>query len=214
MNKKLSSRCFALVATIVSATTAHAQYYGGVSLGATSGASGFISAARSTGFGVDGDAFTPTALLTILPATGLQLSNEPSLGMKLGYRFNPYVALESRYITSASSSFGRDVAQFSHFSKATRREQSIGLDLVGNVSLMKKLSLEGRAGLRSETTLFSNAYTSALPTTSGVMGLSLNYNVNSSLGLRFEVERSRKFFNERFAGEADSAVSFGVLWRF
>ena len=211
MNKKLSSRYspyIALVASVVCATTAHAQYYGGVSLGATSSASGFISAARATGFGADGDVFTPTALLTILPATGLRLSSEPSVGMKLGYRFNPYVVLESRYLTSNASSFGRD------FSSAAHREQSIGLDLVGNVSLMKKLSLEGRAGLRSESQFFSHAITSALPTTSGVMGLSLNYNVNSSLGLRFEVERSRKFFNERFAGEADSAVSFGVLWRF
>jgi|GEM_PF-2739719 len=226
MTKKFLYYCFAFVAFVassLSATSVNAQYYGGVTLGATLDANGQLFAGRTSSiggansvanFGSGSDRFTPTEQLTVAPAAGLQLSNEPSLGIKLGYRFNPHFAVESRYVSAnltitTPSLFNREVINI------TRHEQTLGLDLVGNVSLMKKLSLQGRAGLRSEPTLFNNPSAGGpAPTASGVMGLSLNYNINSSLGLRFEVERSRKFFNERFAGDADSAVSFGVLWRF
>jgi Outer membrane protein beta-barrel domain len=222
MHTKLSVSYLAALTCMVCATNAHAQYYGGVSLGATRTVSGQLSAGRvnSIGnfanFGADSDSFTPTEQLTIMPAAGLQLANEPSLGIKLGYRFNPYFAVESRYVTANLSTTGPSL--FSReATNITRREQSVGLDLVGNVSLMKKLSLQGRAGLRSELSALAFINTNVgnlAPAAAGVMGLSLNYNFNSSIGLRFEVERSRKFFNDRFAGDADSAVSFGLLWRF
>ncbi len=230
MPKKLSLSQLTILISFFCVSSAHAQYYGGVSLGASRDAGGQLSAGRISSIGsvanfgatvsADGDSFTPTQQLSLGTASGLQLTNEPSLGIKLGYRFNPYFAVESRYVTTnfaitSPSYFNRDATSATY---TTRREQSVGLDLVGNVSLMKKLSLQGRAGLRSESQAlaFINANVGSLAptTTAGVMGLSLNYNITSSIGLRFEVERSRKFFNDRFAGDADSAVSFGVLWRF
>ena len=47
----------------------------------------------------------------------------------------------------------------------------------------------------------------------GALGVGVQYNFNSSLGLRFEVERSRKFFSDRGNNDAEN-VMFGIHWRF
>lgn len=218
MIKKLSLTSVILLTSLFGATVAHAQYYGGLTIAAQRDASRQLLAGRATSFtSLGADINAPVTFRTGL-GLGLQLSGEPAIGIKLGYAFNPYFAVESRYQSATLAStaqvlFGADTIN------ATQHVQAVGLDLVGNVALMKKLSLQGRAGLRNEPTLFSSASHSGASintanTTAGVMGLSLNYNVNSSLGLRFEVERSHKLFNDRFAKDADNAVSFGLSWRF
>lgn len=225
-------------------STAEAQYYGGVSLSGTSdvargSAFGGAIAPQSKLFEPKFSGFNggqmPSELLSLVAkpdsksgVSGLNLSASPSLGFKLGYRFNPYLALEARY--ASVNPIRQDANLFSGDARfAASSLQSTGLDLVGNFALAQKLSLQGRTGFRSERGQhnelvsrqfgdggFANVANIASTTTFGVVGLSLNYNLSQSLGLRFEVERSRKFFNDKFAYEPDNAsnVSFGVLWRF
>lgn len=192
---------------------AHAQYYGGVSLGNDRNR-------LQSGFN-GGDAPSELAALNTMATanTGLSLSSEPSVGIKLGYRFTPYFSVEGRYAgrSSTSNIFAAEAVG------NNIREKTLGLDLVGTLPLMKKMSLLGRAGYRndslaygnSEATLNGSAGTpyNSRGLNSGVVGVGVQYNFNSSIGLRFEVERSRKFFIDRNNVDADN-VSFGVFWRF
>ena len=161
------------------------------------------------------------ALSALINTTnGLNLSAESSIGIKLGYRFTPYFSVEGRFADRASSNniFAPETGA------AMGHEKTMGLDLVGTVPIIKKLSLLGRAGYRNEsfagTGVMPSATGAILPGVvngrggnSGVVGLGVQVNFTSSLGLRFEVERTRKFFTDRTIADADN-VSFGVIWRF
>jgi OmpA-OmpF porin, OOP family len=214
------------VCAVCVAGGAQAQYYGGLSLNQPEAKS------PSTLFGFSGGE-TPSELIALdrftafTPAkpTGLNLSDQPSLGIKLGYRFNSYFSVEGRYIDRAPTTLDRTVFGRSlsgrDVNNVAQREKSLGLDLVGTLPLMNALSLQGRAGVRSELVDRSdvlNIGASRLftPVTAGVVGIGLHYNFNRSLGLRFDAERIRKYSSDRFAGEPDYAsnVSLGVLWRF
>ncbi len=194
------------------AGNAHAQYYGGVSLGNDRNR-------LQSGFN-GGDAPSELAALNTMATanTGLSLSSEPSVGIKLGYRFTPYFSVEGHYAgrSSTSNIFAAEAVG------NNIREKTLGLDLVGTLPLMKRISLLGRAGYRNDSLASGNGETAlngiALHTNprglnSGVVGVGVQYNFNSSVGLRFEVERSRKFFIDRNNVDADN-VSFGVFWRF
>jgi opacity protein-like surface antigen len=210
MKLRLLTAALSIVtATLVPA--AHAQYYGGVVLSGT----GLVlskAPARSE-FGFNGGE-KPSELVDLYQLSrGLTLSTEPSVGMKLGYRFTPYFSVEGRYADRAASTtralFQRD--------GLAAREKSMGLDLVGSLPVFKALLLEGRAGFRTEnlngvdTVGVSTLGQRSLGT--GALGVGVQYNFNSSLGLRFEVERSRKFFSDRGNNDAEN-VMFGIHWRF
>ncbi|MEI6737766.1 MAG: porin family protein [Pseudomonadota bacterium] len=211
--RTLSKIVTLILTSLLCANAAHAQYYGGMALGNDRNRAHF-------GFN-GGDAPSELVLLTnmVTNTAGLSLSPEPSIGIKLGYHFTPYFSVEGRFADRATNTniFSGDVA----FN--TAREKSLGLDLVGTVPLIKKMSLLGRAGFRNESfapILGDSAITAgtSLPPNlrglnSGVVGIGLQYNFNMSLGLRFEVERTRKFFGDRGNLDADN-VSFGVFWRF
>ena len=191
----------------VATPAAHAQYYGGVVLN---------GGPQSAEFGFNGDQ-KPSEIIDLNQMSrGLSLSNEPSIGMKLGYRFNPYFSVEGRYSEKSAfrtyDVFQRDVD--------TIRAKSMGLDLVGSLPVFQKLSVEGRVGFRvgsnGTESLASTPYTAlngSRAINTGALGLGLQYNFNSSLGLRFEVERSRKFIGERGISDAEN-VLLGVYWRF
>ncbi len=197
-----------IVATL--APMAHAQYYGGV----------VLSNSQSRAELAFNGSERPSEIVDLNQLSrGLSLSQEPSVGMKLGYRFTPYFSAEARYAArstfSAQNLFQRD--------GAAAREKSMGLDLVGSLPIFKSLSLEGRAGFRNESVSLnggdaaSNASGAGAPNAralnTGALGVGVQYNFNSSLGLRFKVERSRKFFSERGNLDAEN-VTFGVFWRF
>ncbi|HCG52666.1 MAG TPA: hypothetical protein DEX10_04610 [Betaproteobacteria bacterium] len=191
-------------AAVTMLPTAHAQYYGGVVLSGTQ--------ARSE-FGFNGSE-KPSELVDLYQlARGLTLSPEPSVGMKLGYRFTPYFSVEGRYANRAAATsralFQRD--------GLAAREKSMGLDLVGSLPVFRALLLEGRAGFRTENLNgVDSVGTAALGQRSlgtGALGVGVQYNFNSSLGLRFEAERSRKFFSDRGNNDAEN-VMLGVHWRF
>ena len=200
----------AAVTTASMAPVAHAQYYGGVVLSG--------GQARPE-FGFNG-AEKPSEIVDLTQLSrGLSLSTESSVGMKLGYRFTRYFSVEGRFASSYA-----DRATFNSldvFQRAAAvRAKTIGLDLVGSLPIFKSLSLEGRAGFRAEQhgaeSLISGFATSAAnprAVNTGALGVGVQYNFNSSLGLRFEVERSRKFFNDRGNLDAEN-VTFGVHWRF
>jgi opacity protein-like surface antigen len=221
-----------MVAALLFAANANAQYYGGVSLnGAQDSRNQFLP---NQAFGFNGGE-RPSELLSFgnlaSKPIGINFAGESSLGIKLGYRFTPYFSVEGRLTERTGASLSNTLFR-SELSAPRTRETSMGLDLVGTLPVMKNLSLQGRAGLRNDSTqsVFAGStqstqlsspriFSVSTPTTAGLagaLGLGVQYNFNTSLGLRFEVERSRKFFHDRFAGEADSAnsVSFGVLWRF
>jgi len=197
------------------APVAYAQYYGGVVLSG--------GQARSQ-FGFNGTE-KPSEIVDLNRLSrGLSLSNEPSVGMKLGYRFTPYFSVEGRFAgnyddrTAGRSAFN-SLDIFQRNVSATRAK-SMGLDLVGSLPIFKSLSLEGRAGFRaeqngSEASLNGITISAANPraVNTGALGVGVQYNFNSSLGLRFEVERSRKFFHDRGSLDAEN-VTFGVYWRF
>jgi opacity protein-like surface antigen len=210
MKLRLLTAALSIVtATLVPA--AHAQYYGGVVL---SGAGLVLSKAPARSeFGFNGGE-KPSELVDLYQLSrGLTLSTEPSVGMKLGYRFTPYFSVEGRYADRGANAtraiFQRD--------GLAAREKSMGLDLVGSLPVFKALLLEGRAGFRTEnlngvdTVGVSTLGQRSLGT--GALGVGVQYNFNSSLGLRFEVERSRKFFSDRGNNDAEN-VMFGIHWRF
>jgi hypothetical protein len=188
-----------LFAAGLAATTAQAQYYGGVALSEPKNA---------TAFGFNGGERLSEIIGLQQMARGLTLSSEPSLGMKLGYRFTPHFSLEGAYADraalTANNIFTPDARQL--------RERSVGLNLVGSVTVFKALSIQGRAGVRSENDL-TGLNGTARNSNAGALGVGVQYNFNSSLGLRFEVEKTRRFFSDR-ATQDNENVSFGVLWRF
>ncbi|MCA2998365.1 MAG: outer membrane beta-barrel protein [Rhodocyclaceae bacterium] len=203
----MNLRTFTAMLSFAAATTlpaAHAQYYGGVVL---SGAQ-----ARSE-FGFSGGEKASELVDLYNLSRGLTLSPEPSVGMKLGYRFTPHFSLEGRYAERAA---GTSRALLQHDRLAVR-ERSMGLDLVGSLPVFRALLLEGRVGFRTEN--FNGVDTIGTPLPgqrllgTGALGVGIRYNFNSSLGLRFEVERSRKFVSERSNNDAEN-VMLGVYWRF
>lgn len=206
-----------IVATGLAAGTAHAQYYGGIVLNQPAVTSFAPAAPLAAGFN-GGE--RPAELLALNPQSrGISLTNEPSLGMKLGYRLTPNFSLEARYTDKP----GLTAESALRLEPSLAREKSMGLNLVGQMSFFKKLSVEGRAGFRSESfsagaidlygASLAGANSGMRTVNSGLIGVGLQYNFNQSVGLRFEVERSRRFFGDRTSQDADN-VSFGVQWRF
>ena len=202
----LASTSLWIILLLAASANVHAQYYGGVSLGND-------RQRVQSGFN-GGDAPAELAALgdMVVSKSGLNLSSEPSIGIKLGYRYTPYFSVEGRFAGRAAAA-----SIFPAEADARRiQERTMGLDLVGTLPIVKKFSLLGRAGYRNES--FSANDNGALPPAprginSGVIGLGVQYNFNASVGLRFEVERARKFFTDRSNVDADN-VSFGVFWRF
>ncbi len=202
-----------LLGTVLLATAAQAQYYGGVLLGND-------RQRVQSGFN-GGELPSELASLSAMinSTSGLNLSAKSSIGIKLGYRFTPYFSVEGRFADRASSNniFAPDMGG------GNGHEKTVGFDLVGTVPIIKKLSLLGRAGYRNESfassgglqpaTTAGNGAINARGVNSGVIGVGVQVNFTSSVGLRFEVERTRKFFTDHTMADTDN-VSFGVVWRF
>lgn len=201
----------AFALSLFSAPTAHAQYYGGVVLNQAAN-KGLGASLQLTGAASAADLANVSQL-----TRGLVLSNEPSLGMKLGYRLSPNFSVEAQYADKAGLSADSAV----RLESSNVRERALGLNLVGTLPLLKNFSVDGRAGFRSESfsvgaidpvaSHFGIATTRSV--SSGLLGVGFQYNFNRSLGLRFDVERNRRFFSDRQSQDSDN-VSFGVVWRF
>ena len=137
-------------------------------------------------------------------------------GLKLGYQLTTYLALVSKY------------SEFDRRETISPIARNYGLDLDARIPLSARFVVSGSAGitrLRSETTFGGGFYpgllTSYTPytpgprvTTAGRLGLGMQYQLNDSMGLRFDVERHRALHGASI-GELDADnLSLGVMLKF
>ena len=132
-------------------------------------------------------------------------------GLKLGYQVSPYLAVVSRY------------SDFDRRGTASPLSRSYGLDLESRIPLSARFSMSGSAGigkLRTEPNFGGGFYPDLLSTsgsrayTAGRLGLGMQYQVNNSLGLRFDVEKYRSLHGASMRDLDADHVSFGVTLRF
>jgi opacity protein-like surface antigen len=196
-------------ATVVA--PAHAQYYGGLPLYSVqptlpSDANNYLF--RSPLF----------SAVDVLDHGGTEL--------KMGYRFSsnmvPHFALVGQY-ADANRWSGQRIALDG--SRAAQRSNSYGLDLVGSVPLLERLTMTGNAGIarvRADSVFGGVAPIGLLNTNEGRytsasrLGLGVQYDLSQSLGFRFEVERYRNLNNRSYGGSNPDAdtFTFGMRIRF
>jgi OOP family OmpA-OmpF porin len=199
---------------VFGASAAQAQYYGGIEL---------ARAAERAQFGFNGGE-RPSELVSLSQLTGSLATNpEKSLGIKLGYRFNPYFSLEGSF-ADRSTNLNIFRGELSSASFSNAREKSMSVDLVGTLPVREKWLLQGRAGVKTDQ-LFQTNYVHPVPfaestglvglrpVNAGFIGAGVQVNFSNSLGLRLEVERTRTLFSDRQDFTRDN-ISFGLLWRF
>jgi OOP family OmpA-OmpF porin len=132
-------------------------------------------------------------------------------GLRLGYQVAPYLAVVSRY------------SDFDRRGTSSPLVRSYGIDLDSRIPLSARFSISGSAGVgkvRTETSFGGGFYPDLLASsgarayTAGRLGLGMQYQVNNSLGIRFDVEKYRPLHGSSM-GELDADhVSFGVTLRF
>jgi long-subunit fatty acid transport protein len=122
--------------------------------------------------------------------------NKTSFGGFLGYGFNQFFAVELGY---------RYLGKFDVFGTDVKAKQT-HLSLVGSYPLNAQFDVYGRLGynnLRAEAK--AGGITYGDDTDGGLYGIGLNYNFNSQLSGRFEVQKP----------SSDSTnYSVGVVWKF
>ena len=132
-------------------------------------------------------------------------------GLRLGYRYSPFVALVSR-----NSVFDRRDA-------VSPLARSYGLDLEGHLPILAKLALSGSAGiarLQSDSSFGGSLYSAPFSGpgshayAAGRLGLGVEYQFNSSVGLRFDVERYRSFNGSGMGELGADHLSLGVMLKF
>lgn len=178
--------------------------------------SGIVSAQYYGGLNFDPSRYAVAAAVTdpgfFLTNTALD-DRRIRYGLKLGYQLSPRVALVSRY-----SSFDRR-------DSVSPLARSYGLDLEGNVPLLAGFAVSGSAGisrLGSETSYGSGFYSGLFPSagsrataaTAGRLGLGMAYQLNSSIGLRFDVEHYRALQGGGLGELGADHLSLGVMLKF
>lgn len=143
-----------------------------------------------------------------------------SLGLRLGYRINPNLNVSSYY---GKTSFGRPeapslstgIAFAPKFGNSRFTSTHAGIDLAARVNLLKRFALFGSAGIAT----YSHAETGYSNVNGKLtrIGLGLQYDLNTRLNLRVEMERLRPFgsFNSAFGtdGSFDN-YSLGAVFKF
>ncbi|MEO8104149.1 MAG: hypothetical protein ABI790_16645, partial [Betaproteobacteria bacterium] len=166
---------FTLTMVAAGSGIANGQYYGGLNFDL----SRYSSLAHPGGSEADTGFFLANTALD---------DRRVRYGLKLGYQLSPRIALVSRY------------SAFDRRDSVSPLARSYGLDLEGNVPVLAGLAISGSAGisrLGSEATYGSGFYSGLFPSpgsrayTAGRLGLGMAYQFNSSVGLRFDVERYR-----------------------
>jgi OmpA-OmpF porin, OOP family len=193
------------------AATAHAQYYGGISIGQSkAGINGGDISSQFLDLGFS----TPAISLT---------DKKTSYGVKLGYQFTPNFAVEGNYTDLGKFSYNATVVPTGTFA-STLKVDGFGLDVVGTLPISGGFSLIGRAGVQRMKTdgafsgsgsvdLFNTGATQT--STAGKFGIGVQYDVSKNLGLRLEAERFRKLGGNTLGSAFDADnYSFGVLFKF
>ena len=172
-----------------------------------------------------------TSFLDLSVATpGIMLMDKNlSYGLKLRYQAAPHLALEANYSDLRASSSpvlfasgGPNYAE-AYYVKTRASAKGYGLDLVGTLPLLDRLTLTGRAGIqsvRNESTFsglggIDSSGGGLRPFSQSRFGLGVQYSLTKSVGLRLEMERFHRLSGNAFGSEfsADN-VSLGVQFKF
>lgn len=189
---------FALMIGVTASSAASAQYYGGLNFAASRYAPHVVADADGGGF--------------FLANTALD-DRRVRYGLRLGYQFSPSIALVSRYST------------FDQRDSLSRISRSYGLDVEGRAPLLAGIAFSGSAGLARLRAgagqgnnsglypeFFSNPSSRAY--NAGRLGVGMQYQVNGSLGLRFDVERYRAINGSGLGDLGADHLSLGVMLKF
>lgn len=177
---------------------AGAQYYGGLNFDL----SRYATSARVATSDADAGFFIANTALD---------DRRIRYGLKFGYQYSPLIALVSRYST------------FERRDSLSPLARSYGLDLEGRLPILAKLAVSGSAGiarLQSEPSFGNSFYTGLFSSpgsrayAAGHLGLGVEYQFNSSVGLRFDVERYRAFNGSGMGDLGADHLSLGVMLRF
>jgi hypothetical protein len=205
----LSCFAIALLTGGLTAGSANAQYYGGISLG------------RLLPGGIDspGQEFAVDNSLPTLTAS--KSSAQSVHGLRLAYPLANHLQLSGTYDELASSGHGTMSAAGRLALAPSVR--AYGLDLVSAAPLFDRLSIFGRAGiltLRPEPGAAINGnFDAALPgltqsATAARFGVGMRYDFSNRIGLRLEVERFRKLGGNSLGEFSADNYSLGVLLKF
>lgn len=190
----------ALTVTATGSGIASAQYYGGLNFDL----SRYVMSASGDGAEPDTGFFLVNTALD---------DRRVRYGLKLGYQLSPRLAWVSRY------------TEFDRRDSLSPLARSFGFGLDGRAPILAGLSVSGSAGidrLRAGAAIangnslyadfFSNPRSRAY--TAGRLGLGMQYQVNSSLGLRFDVERYRALNGSGLGDLGADHLSLGVMLKF
>lgn len=202
--------CLSAVAATLSAPT-HAQYYSGLPLYAVQGT-------------LPADANNLLFRSRLFSAADALENGATEL--KIGYRFSshllPHLALVGHYADTNRWAGQQNLVDGS---RAAQKTRSYGLDLVGTLPILDRLSLTGNAGVARvrPNSVFGGAIPIGLLnaddgqyTSAARVGLGVHYDFNRSLGFRFGVERYRSLNGSAYGNNNVDAdmFSFGLRIRF
>jgi hypothetical protein len=189
---------------------AYAQYYGGLPLYAVQGT-------------IPADADNLLFRSRIFSAADVLENGGTEL--KIGYRFSshllPHLALVGQY--ADASRWGGQRILFDG-ARAAQKTRSYGLDLVGTLPILDRLSLTGNVGIARVRA--DSVFGGAIPiglltgsdgryTSAARMGLGMQYDFSRSLGLQFGVERYRNLNGNGYGANVDAETfSIGMRIRF
>ena len=200
------------------AISVHAQTYAGGTLGPSR-------------ISLNGEnAITSSLDLSIATPSIMLMDKNLRYGLKLRYQAMPHLALEANYsdlrASSSSVSFASSAPSYAdaYYVKTRANAKGYGLDLVGTLPLMDRLTLTGRAGIqsvRNDSTfsglggIDSSVIGGLRPFSQSRFGLGVQYFLTKSVGLRLEMERFHRLSGNAFGSEfsADN-VSLGVQFKF
>jgi hypothetical protein len=186
--------------------------------------SAFLLAAASSA-GAAGDyvgILKPTSTAIAIPDPGFYWPLAGPLGaglaprteavkLKLGYRYSPYLSVETGYVDSGSVWAG------SSLSATTPRARGFSMDTVGTLPLWKYGSLYGRLGAYSSGGAMPSLSASDWNNRTGAglrYGLGLKYDFSGSFGVQAEMERFAPLDRWGTRESETDQVSVGVTWRF
>lgn len=188
----------ALTMMAAASGAASAQYYGGLNFDL----SRYSTIARGASAEADSGFFLTNTALD---------DHRIRYGLKLGYQYSPHFALVSRY------------SAFDRRDSVAPVARNYGLDVEGRYPLLAGLAVSGSAGIakvRNETAFGSDFYsglfasTGSRAYTAGHLGLGVQYQINASMGLRFDVDRYRGFNGAGASELGADHLALGVMLRF
>ena len=196
-----------------------------ISVNAQTYAGGVLSPSKVR---LNGDNATVSFLdLSVATPSIMLMDKNLRYGLKLRYQAAPHLALEANYsdlrALSNPVSFAPSYAD-AYYLKTRANAKGYGLDLVGTLPIMDRLTLTGRAGIqsvRNESTfsglggIDSSVIGGLRPFSQSRFGLGVQYSLTKSVGLRLEMERFHRLSGNAFGSEfsADN-VSLGVQFKF